>query len=63
QGIADVNLIDKDNETTLAYTIKFNVRGKLAQVGSRLLYNGIEKISKEFFTSLAKGINNSDAEK
>lgn len=53
QGETQVSLIEQGEETVLQYTVNFKVRGKLAQVGSRLLLNAIEKLSNDFFSKFS----------
>lgn len=53
EGIAHVELIDEEAGSTLRYTVDFKVKGKLAQIGSRLILNVIQKMSNEFFSKFA----------
>lgn len=50
KGGADVSLIPDGEETTLAYTAKVDVGGKIAQLGSRLISGTAKKLSGKFFT-------------
>ena len=49
KGGADVELIPKGEETTLKYVAKSEVKGKIAQLGSRLILSTAKKLSKTFF--------------
>ncbi len=50
KGGAKVNLSSPDPQSTrLAYEVKANVGGKLAQIGSRLVDAAAKKIADEFF--------------
>lgn len=53
QGIAHVKLQEQGETTILEYVVEFKVKGKLAQVGSRLISNAIKKLSAEFFDKFA----------
>ena len=55
-GVADVRLIDVDDQTLLKYIVDFRVRGRLAQVGSRLLLNALKKLATDFFTAFAADV-------
>lgn len=57
QGIANVQLLDIGEQTRLEYMVEFKVRGKLAQIGSRLISNAIKKLSNEFFDRFAANFN------
>ena len=48
-GGADVELVEDDNETILKYIAKSEVKGKIAQLGSRLILSTAKKLSKTFF--------------
>jgi carbon monoxide dehydrogenase subunit G len=51
KGGAQVKLFPEDkNRTKLAYNVKANVGGKLAQIGSRLVDAAAKKIADDFFT-------------
>ena len=56
EAIARVNLIDESPGTSLKYEVEFKVKGKLAQIGSRLIMNVIQKLSREFFESFESRI-------
>ncbi len=49
KGVADVQLIEDCNETILKYIAKSEVKGKLAQLGSRLISSTAKRLSKTFF--------------
>jgi uncharacterized protein len=50
KGAAQVKLTPEGNEQTrLAYEVKANVGGKLAQIGSRLVDAAAKKVADEFF--------------
>ena len=49
KGSADVRLIEEGDSTVLEYTVKANVGGKLAQIGSRLVESTTRKIAANFF--------------
>lgn len=53
EGIAHVKLLENSGGTLLKYTVEFKVKGKLAQIGSRLIMNVIQKMSNEFFSKFA----------
>ena len=48
-GEANINLDEKNNTTTLNYEVNINVGGKIAQLGSRLIYGVAKKMSDYFF--------------
>ena len=48
-GGADVELIEDGNETILKYAAKSVVKGKIAQLGSRLVLSTAKKLSRSFF--------------
>ena len=49
KGGADVSLVPEDHATKLAYKVKANVGGKLAQIGSRLVDAAAHKVANDFF--------------
>ena len=49
KGGADVELVEEGNETILKYIAKSEVKGKIAQLGSRLILSTAKKLSKTFF--------------
>ena len=48
-GGADVELVEDSNETIFKYIAKSEVKGKIAQLGSRLILSTAKKLSKTFF--------------
>jgi carbon monoxide dehydrogenase subunit G len=51
KGGADVSLTPQGHATRLAYKVKANVGGKLAQIGSRLVDAAANKVANDFFVS------------
>jgi|CXWL01.1.fsa_nt_gi carbon monoxide dehydrogenase subunit G len=51
KGGADVSLTPEGHSTKLAYKVKANVGGKLAQIGSRLVDAAANKVANDFFVS------------
>ena len=51
KGGADVSLTQEGHSTKLAYKVKANVGGKLAQIGSRLVDAAANKVANDFFVS------------
>jgi carbon monoxide dehydrogenase subunit G len=60
RGSANVRLQEKDGGTLLRYDAKFQVGGKLAQVGSRLVLGATRKMADEFFGNFSRELD-SDA--
>jgi carbon monoxide dehydrogenase subunit G len=54
KGAAQVRLSAQENQTRLAYDVKANVGGKLAQIGSRLVDAAAKKVADEFFRNFTK---------
>lgn len=55
KGGADVSLTeDGPQAAILAYTVKADVGGKIAQLGARLIDSTSRKLAGQFFTNLAK---------
>ena len=54
KGSANVTLTEADGGTLLGYVAEFNVGGKLAQVGSRLVLAVTKKTADDFFGSFSK---------
>lgn len=54
KGSADVTLTESGGNTTLHYTAKLQVGGKLAQVGSRLVGGAARKIAADFFSKFVE---------
>ncbi len=53
KGGAAVKLVDQGDGTLLSYTVKAQVGGKLAQIGSRLIDGASRKMAEEFFGNFA----------
>ena len=53
RGGADVTLAEDGGQTTLRYTAKAEIGGKLAQLGSRLVQSTAKKLSASFFEKFA----------
>ncbi|MSQ89327.1 MAG: carbon monoxide dehydrogenase [Betaproteobacteria bacterium] len=51
KGSADVSLTSEGVATKLAYKVKANVGGKLAQIGSRLVDAAANKVANDFFNA------------
>ena len=62
RGAADVTLTEEGGETVLSYSADFQVGGRLAQIGSRLVVGATRKIADEFFGRLA-GVIDEHAER
>jgi carbon monoxide dehydrogenase subunit G len=54
KGAAQVRLSPEGNHTKLAYEVKANVGGKLAQIGSRLVDAAAKKVADDFFQNFTK---------
>ena len=53
KGSADVSLVaDGPDATTLSYTVRADVGGKIAQMGSRLIDLTARKLAGQFFANL-----------
>ena len=57
KGGADVELVQDGNETILKYIAKSEVKGKIAQKGSRLILSTAKKLSKSFFENFKNHIS------
>ena len=57
KGGADVRLIEDGGETILAYDVKAQIGGKLAQLGSRLIDSTSKKLAAQFFSDLGAKLN------
>ena len=53
KGAADVRLIDQGGSTLLAYEVKAQVGGKMAQIGARLIDATAKSLAEQFFTRFA----------
>jgi uncharacterized protein len=49
KGSANVSLSAENSSTKLSYSVKANVGGKLAQIGSRLVDGAARKVADDFF--------------
>jgi uncharacterized protein len=54
KGAAQVKLSPQGEQTRLAYEVKANVGGKLAQIGSRLVDAAAKKVADEFFSNFTR---------
>jgi carbon monoxide dehydrogenase subunit G len=57
QGYADVKLSESGDSTVLSYSSDFQVGGRLAQIGSRLVLVATRKIAADFFSRLAADLD------
>ena len=57
KGYADVTLSEDEQGTVLSYAADFQVGGRLAQIGSRLVVGATRKIADEFFRRLTTDID------
>jgi len=60
KGAADVRLSEDGGETVLAYDVKAQVGGKLAQLGSRLIDSTSKKLAGQFLTSFTEVVTASE---
>jgi carbon monoxide dehydrogenase subunit G len=58
-GTAKVELSPADDGTRIDYTVKAQVGGKLAQIGSRLIDGAAAKVADDFFARFAERAGNS----
>jgi hypothetical protein len=56
KGSAQVTLSPDGQGTRLAYAVKANVGGKLAQIGSRLIDGAAKKLAEQFFSTFNKQV-------
>ena len=61
KGGAEVELIANDEGTVLKYVAMSEVKGKIAQLGSRLILSTAKKLSKTFFENFKEHIKNNPA--
>ena len=61
KGGAEVELIEDDEGTVLKYVAMSEVKGKIAQLGSRLILSTAKKLSKTFFENFKEHIKNNPA--
>ena len=57
KGGADVRLTEDGDGTILAYDVKAQIGGKLAQLGSRLIDSTSKKLATQFFSDLGAKLN------
>ncbi|HSD70496.1 MAG TPA: carbon monoxide dehydrogenase subunit G [Woeseiaceae bacterium] len=57
RGSADVRLEERDGGTLLVYDAKFQVGGKLAQIGSRLVLGATRKLADDFFGNFSRELD------
>ncbi|MFC3071654.1 SRPBCC family protein [Shinella pollutisoli] len=57
KGGADVRLREDDDGTILAYDVKAEVGGKIAQLGSRLIDSTSKKLASQFFADFGARLN------
>jgi carbon monoxide dehydrogenase subunit G len=57
RGQADITLREEEGATLLKYSANFQVGGRLAQLGSRLLVGASRKLADDFFDRLAADID------
>ena len=57
KGGADVRLIEDGDGTILAYDVKAQIGGKLAQLGSRLIDSSSKKLATQFFADFGARLN------
>jgi carbon monoxide dehydrogenase subunit G len=63
RGGADVTLTaDGEGATLLSYTVKAEVGGKIAQLGSRLIESTSKKLAGEFFSNFSAAVTARDAQ-
>jgi len=55
-GVANIELLDDEQNTLLKYSVDFSVGGKIAQIGTRLLKGTTTKIVDHFFQTFPKQI-------
>jgi len=60
KGAAQVQLSPQGEQTRLAYDVKANVGGKLAQIGSRLVDAAAKKVADEFFQNFTKRMSSAE---
>ncbi|MGJ8533614.1 MAG: CoxG family protein [Alphaproteobacteria bacterium] len=61
KGGADVILEEADGVTTLKYTAKAEIGGKLAQLGGRLIQSTSKKLAAKFFKKFAEVVEMAEA--
>lgn len=61
-GGADVRLVAADGGTELTYDVDATVRGKMAQLGARLIDATAASLANQFFDNFAKEVTGPEAE-
>ena len=61
KGGAEVELIEDDEGTVLKYVAMSEVKGKIAQLGSRLILSTAKKLSKTFFENFKEHVKSNPA--
>ena len=56
KGGAEVELVERGEETILRYTAKAEIGGKIAQLGSRLLQSTSKKLAAQFFQKFSEKV-------
>lgn len=57
-GVTDVTLHEDGEETILAYAIRGDAGGKIAQLGTKLLGSVARKVADRFFANIAEAASN-----
>jgi uncharacterized protein len=57
KGSADVSLAPSESGTLLSYTVKADIGGKIAQLGSRLIDATSKKLAAQFFDKFSQSFN------
>ena len=60
KGGADVDLEEDGADTILRYRATFQIGGKIAQLGSRLIQGTAKKLSTKFFDNLAEQVGRTE---
>jgi len=63
KGSATVTLAEDGAETLLRYSVKANIGGKLAQVGSRLIDAAMRKMADDFFSAFTQQLADTQVDK
>ena len=57
EGTARITLTQKEDNTHLSYTVDAKIRGKLAQLGQRLLLAAAKKMADSFFATFTQNFS------
>jgi len=57
KGHADVNLAESDGGTLLTYAATADIGGKIAQLGSRLIYSTAKTLADQFFSAFNREVS------